>query len=246
MTGPGRHGIPGRNRPEEAGRATADAAAGGSQEGARYRVSAGAPWSPAQLVAVAVGVVLVVIGGVALARGGINFSDISLTHSTVAGLHYTCLSALVQLVVGVIIIGGGAYPDSAKGTMAFFGVVLVAFGLIVAIDPTAFATTWGYTEANGVFYIVVGVILGVAAAISPVFTPGARPCTRRPRAPSRRRRRRPRWSTPPVDRWLRSWTRPAGRCHRRCAGAGTRRWAPEPVVRRACCARRLQGAGFVP
>jgi len=141
-----------------------------SQEGARYRVSRHAPWSPAQLVAVAVGVVLVVIGGVALARGGVNFSDISLTHSAVAGLHYTCLSALVQLVVGVIIAAGGAYPDSAKGTMIFFGVVLVAFGLIVAIDPTAFATTWGYTEANGVFYIVVGVILGVAAAISPVFS----------------------------------------------------------------------------
>jgi hypothetical protein len=134
-----------------------------------YRVIERPPWSPAQLVAVAAGIVLVVIGGVALARGGIHFDAVPVTRSTVIGLHFTCLSALIQLVAGVLLLGGGAYPDTAKSTMAFFGVVLLAFGLIVAIDPTPFFTMWGYTTANGVFYAVVGGVLLVAAAVSPIF-----------------------------------------------------------------------------
>jgi len=140
-----------------------------TQDGSSYRVSDRPPWSPAQLVAVAVGVILVVIGGVALARGGINFSDIASTHSAVAGFGYTCLSALIQLVVGVLIIGGGVFPDAAKGTMAFFGVVLLAFGLIVAIDSTPFVSQWGYTRSTGVLYAILGAVLLVAAAVSPVF-----------------------------------------------------------------------------
>ena len=140
-----------------------------AEDGSRYRVSDRPPWSPAQLVAVAVGIILVVIGGVALARGGINFSDIASTHSTVAGFGYTCLSALVQLVVGVIIIGGGVFPGAAKGTMAFFGVVLLAFGLIVAIDSTPFVNNWGYSRSTGVLYAILGAVLLVAAAVSPVF-----------------------------------------------------------------------------
>lgn len=134
-----------------------------------YRVTERPPWSPAQLVAVAAGIVLVVIGGVALARGGVHFDAVPLTHSTVIGLHFTCMSALIQLVAGVLLLGGGAFPDAAKSTMAFFGVVLLAFGLIVAIDPTPFFNMWGYTTANGVFYAVVGGVLLVAAAVSPIF-----------------------------------------------------------------------------
>lgn len=137
--------------------------------GTTYRTTARAPWSPAQFVAVAAGLVLVVIGGIALARSGLHFNVIPLTHSTVAGLHFTSLSAVVQLVAGVILLGGGAYPYTAKGTMATMGVIMVAWGLIVAIDPQPFFNMWGYTTANGVFYTVVGAITLLAAAVSPIF-----------------------------------------------------------------------------
>ncbi|HMD46625.1 MAG TPA: hypothetical protein VKG43_10715 [Acidimicrobiales bacterium] len=140
-----------------------------AEDGASYRVRERAPWSPVQLVALVVGLVLVVIGGVALARTGVNFDNVALTHNQAAGLHYTCLSALIQVVVGVLIMVCGAWPDTARGAMWFFGVVLVAWGLIVAIDSTAFANMWGYTAADGVFYVICGIILIVAAAASPVF-----------------------------------------------------------------------------
>jgi len=146
-------------------------------DGASYQVSERPPWTPAQLVSLVAGLVLVVIGGVALARGGINFSAIPTTHSTVAGLHFTCLSALIQLIVGVILIGASAYGPAVKESMAVMGVLLLGFGLIVAIDPTAFYNDWGYTAANGVFYAIVGAILLLAAALSPVFFSSRRRAT---------------------------------------------------------------------
>jgi hypothetical protein len=133
-----------------------------------------AAWSPAQIVAVVAGLVLVVVGGIGLSKAGLHFHDIPLTRVQAAGMGFTSLSALVQLVAGVLILGGGAYPDTAKSTMGVFGVGLLAFGLVVAISTTPFYTEWGFVRANGVFYAIVGAILLVAAAVSPIFASRSR------------------------------------------------------------------------
>jgi multisubunit Na+/H+ antiporter MnhB subunit len=138
-------------------------------EGASYRVADRPPWSPAQLVVGIVGIVFIVIGGVALARAGLHFDNIPLTRTQVAGLWFTNMSALITLVAGVIMLVGAIDPDAAKATMWFFGVVLIAFGLIVAISPQPFARMWGFNSANGVFYVIAGAILVLAGALSPVF-----------------------------------------------------------------------------
>ena len=72
-------------------------------------------------------------------------------------------------MAGVYLLAGGAYPDTAKASMAFWGAVLLAFGLVVAIDSLPFFTMWGYTKSNGVFYAVIGGVLLVAAAVSPII-----------------------------------------------------------------------------
>jgi hypothetical protein len=113
--------------------------------------------------------VFIVMGGVALARAGLHFDAIPFTRTQTAGLWFTCLSALVELVAGVIMLAGAIDPVAAKATMWFFAVVLIAFGLIVAIDPLPFTNMWGYHIANGVFYVVTGAVLILAAAVSPVF-----------------------------------------------------------------------------
>jgi hypothetical protein len=140
-----------------------------SSEGASYRVSSRAPWSPAQLVVGIVGLVFIVIGGVALARAGVHFNAIPLTRTEVAGLWFTNLSALITLIAGVFMLVGAISPESARATMWVFGIVLIAFGLIVAISPASFTNMWGYSAANGVFYVVAGAILVLAGALSPVF-----------------------------------------------------------------------------
>jgi hypothetical protein len=138
-------------------------------EGASYRVSDRAPWSPAQLVVSVAGIFFIVLGGVALARAGVHFEDVPLTRVQVAGLWFTNMSALITLVAGVLMLAGAIDPDGAKATMWLFGVVLIAFGLVVAISPQPFTNMWGYHAANGVFYVVVGAVLLLAGAVSPVF-----------------------------------------------------------------------------
>jgi hypothetical protein len=140
-----------------------------AEDGSVMRAVERPPWSPAQIVAVIAGIVLVVVGGVALARTGVNFSDVPATHSTVAGLHFTSMSAVIELMAGVFLLAGGGYPDTAKASMAFLGAVLLAFGLMVAIDSLPFFTMWGYTKSSGVFFAVIGGVLLVAAAVSPII-----------------------------------------------------------------------------
>ena len=126
-------------------------------------------WSPAQIIGVAGGVVLIVIGAIGLARTGTDFSHISATHATAAGLQFTCLSAAVQLGAGVLLLAACVYPGSAKSAMAFFGVLLVAWGIVIAADVTRLFATWGYSKGTGIFYIVIGAVLVLAAALSPIF-----------------------------------------------------------------------------
>jgi hypothetical protein len=105
-------------------------------------------WSPAQIFGVADGVVLVVIGAIALARTGTHFSSIPATHAMAVGLHFTCLSAIVQLGAGVLLLGACVFPMSAKSAMATFGVLLVAWGIVIVADITRLFTMWGYTKGT--------------------------------------------------------------------------------------------------
>jgi hypothetical protein len=140
-----------------------------SEDGATLREVKRAAWSPAQIVAVVAGLLFVVLGGVGLARTGTDFSNLAASHAQVAGMWVSPLSAIAELVVGVLILAGGAYPAGAKGTMSVFGVILLAFGIIVAIDPTPFYREWAYTKTDGVFYAILGAVLLATAVVSPVF-----------------------------------------------------------------------------
>ena len=135
-------------------------------------------WSPAQIFGVAGGVVLVVIGSIALARTGTDFSHIPATHATAASMHFTCLSALVQLGAGVILLGACVFPASAKSAMGFFGVLLVVWGIVIVADVARLFTMWGYTKNSGTFYIVIGTVLVLAAALSPIFLSSRRQVSR--------------------------------------------------------------------
>jgi hypothetical protein len=54
--------------------------------------------------------------------------------------------------------------------MSFLGLVALAFGLVVAIQPSSFTHSLGITGGGyGVFLIIVGAVTVVAANLSPVF-----------------------------------------------------------------------------
>lgn len=128
-----------------------------------------APWSPAQFVALGIGLLLTVIGGVALARTGLNFDNVAATHVQVAGMHHTVVMGLAELIIGLVLIGAGAMPGAGRGSMTFLGVLLFGFGLIVMIQPSSFHSSLGAHAGNGLFMAFLGVVLLFTAMVAPVI-----------------------------------------------------------------------------
>lgn len=127
-------------------------------------------WSPAQMVACIVGILFVVLGGIALARTGIDFQNLTAKHVQVAGAGHTQVLAYMELGYGILMLAAASVPDAARGFMTFLGLVALAFGLVVAIQPSSFTHSLGITGGGyGVFLIIVGAVTVVAANLSPVF-----------------------------------------------------------------------------
>jgi len=127
------------------------------------------PWSPAQLVAIIGGVIFLVLGGIALARTGVGGSSITSTHVHVAGSVQTQLMAYLELVFGALLLAAGSIPGAGRGGMTFLGLISLVFGIIVAAQPSSFYAHLGIGSGYGVFLIIVGVVLVVAAMVSPVY-----------------------------------------------------------------------------
>jgi uncharacterized membrane protein HdeD (DUF308 family) len=127
------------------------------------------PWSPAQLVALILGVVFLVLGGVALARTGINLNDVSGTHVKVAGSTQTQLMAYIELGFGALLILAGAIPGAGRGLMSFCGLLALVFGIIVIAQPSSFAHPLGIGKGYGIFLVVIGAVLLVSSVVAPIY-----------------------------------------------------------------------------
>lgn len=132
-----------------------------------HRSVARPAWSPAQAVALVIGIVYLVLGGVALARTGFSF-DV-LDQADVAGLGHTVWMGLGSLVFGLIVLATGAVPGADRGGLVFAGIVAIAGGIVIAVQASSFERVLGVTQANGVFYAITGAVLLVTAMVAPVY-----------------------------------------------------------------------------
>jgi hypothetical protein len=127
-----------------------------------------APWSPAQFVALAIGIFFIVLGGVAMARTGIH-TDAMTRMTQVGGWHHTTWLGAGELVFGLLMLSAGAVPGGMRGLMSFLGVVALGFGIIVVIQPSSFHKTLGVTAGNGWLYVITGAVAVVTAMAAPVI-----------------------------------------------------------------------------
>lgn len=132
----------------------------------RVHIDPGRRWTPAQIVALAVGVIFVVLGGVALLRTGIRVDTIFEPTTTVAGLAYTPLLGIIELTFGLILMALGAFPGASDG-IVFLGLVAFAFGLLLIIEPAAFQASIAAGRAHGWFYVVTGGATALTALVTP-------------------------------------------------------------------------------
>jgi hypothetical protein len=111
--------------------------------------------SPAQVVAGLIGLFLVILGGVALARTGL--SALTSPTETVLGFAHTPLMGLIDVVAGIFFLGAAA-SSGVRGTLIGLGLAAVAFGAIVAIEPGAFNEALGGGRELGVLYVIIGAV----------------------------------------------------------------------------------------
>jgi uncharacterized membrane protein HdeD (DUF308 family) len=103
----------------------------------------------------AVGVLLVVIGLVALARTGFALGELTSATGTVGPFDRTPLLAIVEIVLGLSIIGASLSVD--RGGLIGVGVLALIIGLVLVLEPGAFAAALGAGVTTGVLYVLVGI-----------------------------------------------------------------------------------------
>ena len=107
------------------------------------------------IVGSAVGVLLVVIGLVALARTGFAFYALTTATAAVGPFERTPLMALVEVVLGIAVIGASLSAD--RGGLLAVGILTLVFGLVVVIEPQAFVSALGAGATTGVLYVLIGI-----------------------------------------------------------------------------------------
>ncbi|MBC7461305.1 MAG: hypothetical protein H7287_08075 [Thermoleophilia bacterium] len=132
-------------------------------------------WSPAQGIALVIGIVYLVLGGIALARTGFTFT--ALDHADVAGLGHTVWMGIGSLLFGLLVLGTGAVPGADRGGLIFAGIVAIAGGIVIAAQSASFARVLGVTQTNGVIYAITGVVLLLTAMLAPVYRSRGRAAT---------------------------------------------------------------------
>lgn len=135
-----------------------------SQSAAQVRVSR-FTWSPAQWIAAAIGLFLVVLGAVALLRVGLD--TLTGQTATVWMFEHTALMGIIDVVMGLLFLTVAGSSLNSRGGMITLGMLSLAFGLITAIEPGAMAELIGGDERLGWLYAIIGAISVIAAFASP-------------------------------------------------------------------------------
>ena len=108
------------------------------------------------IVGGAVGVLLLVIGLVTLARTGIPADSFTDPATTIGPFTRTPLMGIIEIVVGVLVIGASATAD--KGSVTAIGLIALVFGIVWSIEPGAFGELLGVGRESAVLYVAIGAL----------------------------------------------------------------------------------------
>lgn len=116
----------------------------------------GSRFTPAQVIAGVIGMIMTIIGGVAVAR--IGFTPITGETAPVLGIEMTSLMGLIMLVAGVSLLGAATSTYGIRSSLIGFGALAFAFGAIMLIEPSPFESSFGDAQSLGVVFVLIGLV----------------------------------------------------------------------------------------
>lgn len=141
-------------------------------------VSARARYAPVQLTSLGVGVFLIAIGAIGLARMGFDGGDLRDRSTQVLGIGMSPMLAFIYLGAGIIAVVCAAGRELSRGAMLILGPVMTAAGIALLVRPETmvlamrpeFSANWdAMVKITAVAYLVAGGI-GLAAVIGTPIT----------------------------------------------------------------------------
>ncbi len=121
--------------------------------------------TPAQAITAAGGIVMLVLGLIAVARTGVS-DGMKLPTTSVAGFTFSPILAIITAVAGLILL---AAAFSSRNSSVFFGVLLAIAGVVGVAATSRFrsiAVTTGYCW----MLVIVGVVITLANLFLPTVT----------------------------------------------------------------------------
>jgi hypothetical protein len=120
-------------------------------------------FSPGQILAGILGVVVAIIGIIAVSRGGID-GTLNVPMVSVAGTDQSAMLGLAEFAAGLLLVLG-ALSYAARWLIAFVGVVMVIGGVVLGAASAEILHDVGTSQGTGWAIMVGGIIAIVAASL---------------------------------------------------------------------------------
>jgi hypothetical protein len=123
-------------------------------------------FDPAATLMVIAGVVLAVVGAVAMARAGLS-GPLDEPVVTVAGVTHTAILGIIELGMGLVLIWAGLSRD--RGAMLFCAILFGAASLVAAIEPSVGGGALAIERGWAVILVIGFAVLALVAAAAPTI-----------------------------------------------------------------------------
>lgn len=119
-------------------------------------------WNPTQVIVIAVGIFLMALGGIGLARAGAEgITNATTPEVVVAAWHRTPLMSTIELGIGLLLVVSGAQRILPRALYRTAGALGMVFGIVLIAQPATFDSVLGASRNTGWLYALLG--LGLLA-----------------------------------------------------------------------------------
>jgi hypothetical protein len=134
--------------------------------GTRVRRASSSHFEPDAIIAALVGLVLLVVGLIAITRAGFD-GEMSDPVVQVLGFTHTTTLGLIEIAFGICLLIAGA-SRSRPGAL-FFGTVLGVAGFVGAVQTESFTESLALESSMAWLVVIAGVVVVLSALMMPRF-----------------------------------------------------------------------------